>query len=194
MRLIILFFTLFFLPAALTAQPFRTLIVYSATSAESADVASYYALRRGIPAQNLCAITPPTAVMLTEAEFVATVKVPVRNCLNAVGSANILYIVFSYLTPYKIATEKGPFSLDQTVADIWDEYKDTSWFHPWPTLAHPYYAAAQSQGNAYLSFVSLADYRGQAGAKTIYSVWRLDAPNAALAKGLVDKAIQAETY
>ena len=45
----------------------------------------------------------------------------------------------------------------------------------------------------YPPFVSLSSYRAAEGAKRIYSVWRLDAPTAALAKGLVDKTIQAET-
>jgi hypothetical protein len=48
-------------------------------------------------------------------------------------------------------------------------------------------------GNVYQPFVSLATYRAQHGALTIYSVWRLDGATQALAQGLVDKAIAAET-
>ena len=58
--------------------------------------------------------------------------------------------------------------------------------------SHSYFASTQSQGNFYPPFVSLADYRKQSGAQTLYSVWRLDAATVELAKGLVDKALQAE--
>ncbi len=56
----------------------------------------------------------------------------------------------------------------------------------------PYYARAQSKANVYQPFVSFADYRAQNPTPLIYSVWRLDAATAKLAKGLVDKAIEAE--
>jgi uncharacterized protein (TIGR03790 family) len=42
------------------------------------------------------------------------------------------------------------------------------------------------------AFIPFAAYRLQPGAIPIYSVWRLDAANTALAKGLVDKAKLAE--
>jgi hypothetical protein len=56
----------------------------------------------------------------------------------------------------------------------------------------PYFGAAESEGDFYQPYISLADYRRQPNARAIYSVWRLDAPNAVLAKGLVDKALYAE--
>ncbi len=59
--------------------------------------------------------------------------------------------------------------------------------------ANPYFADAQSQRNVYQSFVSLAAYRDQPRAPNIYSVWRLDAANADLAKRLVYYAMFAET-
>ncbi len=83
------------------------------------------------------------------------------------------------------------FAIDQFVADIWDEYSP---FRAGNEVNHhPYFGGAQSQGNAYDSFVPLAAYREQPGALDIYSVWRLDAANAGLAKGLVSKALLAET-
>ena len=80
-------------------------------------------------------------------------------------------------------------SIDQQLADIWDEYSANNE----KDGAHAYYAAAQSEGNFYQPFVSLADYRQQPGAQRLYAVWRLDAASAALAKGLVDKALLAES-
>ena len=74
--------------------------------------------------------------------------------------------------------------LDQFIADIWnDQVPDIT-----EISNHAYYAANQSQGNFYLPFQSLADYRSQSDAQPLYAVWRLDAATADLAKGLVDKA------
>ena len=129
-------------------------------------------------------------------DYVNTVKTPVRACLTNVGRTNILYIVFSYLTPYGAAPPTpsaiSGYSLDSYVSDIWDQYT-TQNFNPVPTAPHRYYAASQSQGNVFAPYVSIATYRTQPKATLIYSVWRLDAATMALAKRLVDKAIQAES-
>jgi uncharacterized protein (TIGR03790 family) len=165
----------------------RVLVVYNPNEPESVDVADYYVAKRGIPAANKCAVnTAETYYIADWNAFDAAVRTPVKNCLNAVGRDKILYIVFTYLTPYKVGDPIR--AVDQQIADIWDEYasgRDAGG-------AHPYYAPAQSQGNYYQPFVSLSDYRQQPSAQHLYSVWRLDGPSAALAKGLVDKALLAE--
>jgi len=172
----------------------RVLVVYHANVPESLEVARYYMARRDIPASHQCAITPPDTKSVGWGDFDSSVRGPIRDCLDAVGRDQILYIVFTYQTPYKLdqVPIDGGFearSLDQYIADIWDESgPDDS-----AELAeHPYFAAAQSQGNFYPPFVSLADYRSQPTALTLYSVWRLDGATADLAKGLVDQAIEAE--
>lgn len=170
----------------------RTLVVYNSRSADSLDVAKYYMAARGIPPVNMCGIAPTATAYLVESAFESTVKEPIKGCLNAVGPDHILYIVFSYLTPYRVTVGGRSFSLDQAIADIWDEYAP-EFPALYPDRSHPYFADAQSQGNVYPRFVSFADYRRRPDARMIYSVWRLDAANAALARGLVDKAIQAET-
>ena len=170
----------------------RVLVVYNSGNSDSIDVANYYIASRGIPSANLCAIAPPSTTFLYWSAFDTSVRTPIRNCLNALGSTNILYIVFAYQTPYDvIAPDSATYSLDQFVADIWDVYTPPGQYGA-PPLAQPYYADAQTQGNAYVPFVSLADFRTQ-NPVAIYSVWRLDAATPALAKGLVDKALAAET-
>jgi uncharacterized protein (TIGR03790 family) len=173
----------------------RTLVVYNAANADSMDVANYYASKRAIPAQNLCAITPPATGTITWDQYISSVKTPVQNCLNAVGATNILYVVFTYQTPYDVISLTTPYyyAVDQYIADIWDQYTSREFF-PWPYLTdlQPYYSDSQNEGNVYQPFVSFATYRNQPNAKLIYSVWRLDAPSADLAKGLVDKALAAE--
>jgi hypothetical protein len=124
-------------------------------------VANYYMAQRGIPAGNLCAISPPSGVELSMTDYLNTVKTPVRTCLTNAGTTNILYIVFSYLTPYRILAS-GPsafnYSLDSYASDIWDQYS-TQTINPIPNAPHRYYAASQSQGNVFLPFVSMATYR-----------------------------------
>ena len=172
----------------------RVLVVYNSTDSASAKVAKYYAAKRNIPAANLCRISPPSRDRLSWSQYVAWVKTPVQKCLNAVGPESILYIVFTYQTPYSVSGSGSPlsYSLDQYVADIWDQYS-TQDAYPMPGRFHPYYDNAQSQGNVYQPFLSLADYRAQPFALTIYSVWRLDGATEAMAEGLVDKAMAAES-
>lgn len=178
---------------AQTAANKRVLVVYNSTVPDSVRVAKHYVARRVIPTANLCPISPPSTTSLSWIQYVASVKTPVQRCLNAVGPQNVLYIVLTYQTPYIVSGSSGPlfYSLDQYVADIWDQYANQD-FKPLPSKFHPYYDDAQSQGNVYQPFQALADYRAQPSALTIYSVWRLDGASAALAQGLVDKAMAAE--
>ena len=172
----------------------RVLIVYNVTNSDSVSVANYYASQRNIPTANLCAITPPSTTVLTWTQYVSSVKTPVQKCLTSIGPGNILYIVLTYQTPYVVKGVGGAlyYALDQYVGDIWDQYANED-FYPYPSQFQPYYEDAQSEGNVYQNFVSFADYRAQNGALLIYSVWRLDGASAALAEGLVDKAIAAES-
>src|SRR5260370_36439067 len=125
------------------------------------------------------------------ADYVTTVKTPIRTCLTNAGKTKVLYVVFSYLTPYKIETTSISYSIASYVWDIWDLYT-THDFNPAATAPHRYYAASQSQGNVFAPFVSLATYRTLPKSTLLYSVWRLDGASLALAQGLVDKAMQAE--
>jgi uncharacterized protein (TIGR03790 family) len=187
----------FFLTPLLLAQTAlnqRVLVVYNSADSGSTAVANYYIAQRNIPAANLCPITPPSTTTLTWSQYVSTVKTPVQNCLRAVGPDNILYVVFTYQTPFTVKGASnllGFYSLDSYVADIWDQYA-TQDAYPYPAQLQPYYEDAQSQGNLYQNFVPFSTYRAQTGALQIYSVWRLDAATSALAMGLVDKALAAE--
>jgi uncharacterized protein (TIGR03790 family) len=181
--------------STLIAQPLneRVLVVYNAANADSAAVAEYYRSARSIPQANLCATNPPAIVYLTEAQFNATLKPQIRACLDNVGRQKVLYIVMAYATPFALSTSVRGFAIDSVVADIFDEVATGFVPSPFaPDTPHPYFANAQSQGNVYVPFQSFAQWRAAAGAKTIYSVWRLDGPTAALARGLVDNTRQAE--
>ena len=180
-------------PAAESARlADRVLVVYNKNVHDSFEVAEHYVRQRGIPNVNLCALRPSNVRELDWGAFEESVKGPLRKCLERVGRDKVLYIVFTYQTPWRLGMPNGPYAIDQFIADIWDqaypERGDPAFGRP-----HPYFAQAQSQGNVYSPFVSLADYRASPSARTIYSVWRLDGANAQLAEGLVDKAVAAET-
>jgi uncharacterized protein (TIGR03790 family) len=163
------------------------LVVYNQSVPQSLEVADYYMAKRGIPAGNKCAINSAETTYISDWNvFASAIKTPIKNCLNSVGRDKILYIVFTYQTPYKVGSPAR--SLDQQIADIWDEYSSGSN----RSGRHAYFAEAQSQGNVYQPFISLAAYRQQPSSQHLYSVWRLDAPSVDLAKGLVDKAMLAE--
>lgn len=172
----------------------RVLVVYSSTTRESKQVAEYYMEKRAIPSANLCRINPVWAkdgsdmVSVDWSQFDEIVRNPVRKCLAKVGRDEILYVVFSFKTPYRLLNAPSGFgvSVDQYVADIWDETGTGS------RTLNPYYAEAASKAGRYVRFIPLEQYRQMPGAKRIYSVWRIDAGTMALATGLVDKALQAE--
>lgn len=172
----------------------RVLVVYDPANANSVSVANHYVASRGIPNANLCPVTPlETLTRLTWAQYVSSIKTPIQNCLTTVGPNQILYIVLSYIRPFTIVGQNGLiYGLDHYVADIWDQYSSVD-AYPYPVQTQPYFAANQAQGNAYQPYQSFADYRAQSGALQIYSVWRLDAATPALAQGLVDKALAAES-
>ncbi|MGH9554560.1 MAG: TIGR03790 family protein [Terriglobales bacterium] len=174
----------------------RVLVVFNSKVKASRQVAEFYAQARGIPSSHLCAIARTnfepydgTSVIPWE-DFESKIAKPIRKCLERVGKTRILYVVFTYGTPYKLqAVPRGyGISLDQYVADIWKEMGPAS------RAVNPYYAHARSKEGQYTAMQSLAEYRERPGSKTIYSVWRLDAPSAELAKGLVRKGLEAEEH
>jgi hypothetical protein len=70
----------------------QVLVVYAANDPDSTFIANYYAGRRSIPPNNLCALTlpDPTALLLSYDDYVSTFKTPVQNCLSAVGPQQVL--------------------------------------------------------------------------------------------------------
>jgi uncharacterized protein (TIGR03790 family) len=164
--------------------------VYNADVRESKQVAQYYMSKRSIPESHLCKIDSSSPDQINRQEFDSSVKKSIQKCLNRVGKDTILYIVLSYHTPFLLDMGSKTNALDQFVADIWDEYLPER--TATQSDVQPYFGLAQREGEVYQPYVPFADYRRQPNARTIYSVWRLDAPNIALAKGLVDKALYAE--
>jgi uncharacterized protein (TIGR03790 family) len=179
--------------AASTPLNERVMVVYNSNGDDSHKVAKYYMEKRAVPKENICKIDTDLNVIEDGTLFEPEVKKPVRACLEKIGKQKILYILFAYETPYAVNFDGHAQAIDQLVADIWDEYAG-------PRVLgreagdQPYFGKAQSQGNIYEPFVPFAKYREQPAAKTIYCVWRIDGATAEAAKGLVDKALYAESH
>jgi uncharacterized protein (TIGR03790 family) len=183
----------FLLFAALACgQNNRVLVVYNTGVRESREVANYYIEKRSIPPRNVCPIRVSSVDDIELKEFESHVKDPIRKCLEEAGKDKVLYIVFSYQTPFALTINGQNYALDQFIGDIWDEYLPAR--PATPAEVQPYFGYAQSEGGVYQGFVPLSAYREQPQARHIYSVWRIDAATPALAKGLVDKALFAEAH
>lgn len=170
----------------------RVMVVYNAGADNSRKVARYYMEKRNIPSENLCKVDTLEVNEWTEDErFNDEIGKPIRGCLKKLGKDKILYIVLAYNFPSKVTMNQRSIAVDSWIADIWDEYAKPGVMGQ-QAGDQPYFGQAQSQGNAYEPYLPFVKYRERPNAKTIYSVWRLDAPTPQLAMGLVDKALYAE--
>lgn len=171
----------------------RVLVVYNSWTKDSLRVAKYYMAKRHIPEANKCALKiddqeSQNYTILPWDALDKDIKSPIKKCLEVVGKNKVIYIVFSYETPFKIyPLPKGNGkAVDQYVADIWDDVG------PGGREQNPYNLLLHG-ANGPPHYMPLAAYRDLPKAKMIYSVWRLDGHTASEAEGLVDKAIEAES-
>jgi uncharacterized protein (TIGR03790 family) len=237
----VLLITFFFvqIPPVIAAQtPLsdRVLIVYNADLQASIDVANYYQSQRGIPGSHMLGIHPsatmgmpgyPDEYLFSKA--LVEVIAPITNALQQIGPQQILYIVFTYGTPYGVKNDVWPYptnvgvkgsSLDSYVSDPFGELNgNPSILNKTVIYANPYcpgtpfnqgiplFIAGAIDGPVtaidsnnipvvvppvtYTPFESLAQFRSRTGMR-LYSVFRLDGPDATIAKQQVDKAIRAE--
>src|SRR5689334_2421460 len=100
----------------------RVLVVYNSADPESRSVARYYMEQRRIPDSNRCPISPASIDYIRQSEYESRIKAPLRKCVETIGKQKILYIVFSYHTPYVVQVNERGFALDSFVSDLWDEY------------------------------------------------------------------------
>lgn len=171
----------------------RLLLVYRSDNAESADVASHYQKKRAIPDEMLCPVSGlSSSTNVDWNEYQAKIAGPIRDCMLRVHPQRPLFIVFTYNTPYitmaapsRVDYSTG-VSLDQYVSDIW------SLLISGKRYLNSYAQYTYTKKNEYIPFESLNDYRKKNSRALEYSVMRLDGATVAIAKGLVDSAMQAE--
>lgn len=151
----------------------------------SVFVGRYYAARRNIPSANIFHVKTVITEDMSKADYKEQIEAPLRKFLDANGGAmrkKILYIVPTYGVPVKM---EGGFAVDSVLVMMYAGHDDMK-----PPLKSPYSAAVGSRPP---HFDVWSDQLEAANAGKMFQVSRLDGPSAAIAKGLVDKAMAAET-
>ncbi len=179
-----LFFAIAAFPQSVPLKD-RVLILVNARVPESVSVGQYYAAKRNIPTANILHLKTLATEQISQEEFKDQIENPVRKLLDANGGAmrkKILYIVPTYGVPVKIGQQ---FAVDSVLTMMYAGHEDQK-----PPLRNPYSAATGSRPP---HFAEWSDTVAAANNFKMFAVTRLDGPSAEIAKGLVDKAIQAET-
>ncbi len=195
----------------------EVVVIFNSRVAESKEVAQYYAQRRQVPLDQVFGFDLPTAEAMTRKEYLedlegqlfkkleqgnlltfgpATNKAPDAKAgdpaFRKVVGARIRYAVLCYGVPTKIQKDaslveaaattlppelqRNEAAVDTQLALLPASEQRLPWTGP---LRNPFY----TQTNA----ASMHPTNG------LLMVTRLDGPTAAIARGLVDKAIEAET-
>ncbi len=162
----------------------RVLILVNDRVPAGVSVGQYYAAKRNIPAANILHLKTLATEQISQDEFKDQIEKPLRKFLDAGDGAmrrKILYIVPTYGVPVKIAQQ---FAVDSVLVMMYAGHEDQK-----PPLRNPY---AGATGSRPPHFAEWSDGVGAANGFKMFVVSRLDGPTPEIAKGLVDKAIQAE--
>ena len=191
-------------------------VVYNSAMAESKELAFYYAQCREVPSNQVFGFDLPATETMTRAEFHERLEKPLRKALERqklvtvrseiiratrdktgdaiqkIAEARIRYLTLCYGVPVKIAndshlnepgTDKVRIELRRNDAAVDSELAALPLLLQNAPLAGPTYNPAYGATNTAL----LHPTNG------IFLVARLDGPTVELARGLVDKAREAET-
>jgi uncharacterized protein (TIGR03790 family) len=186
-------------------------VVYNSAMTESRGVAEHYAKRRGVPSRQVIGLELPEREAIDRKTYLEGLENPLfkelqtRNLLTfesgSIGSAEsrpvptdaaIRYLVLCYGVPVKIQEDdslseaaakdlrkelqRNSAAVDSELAGVFQRRPDAAFTGP---LHNPLYQATNA-----------ADMHPTNG---LMLVTRLDGPDAGTARGLVDKAIEAET-
>jgi uncharacterized protein (TIGR03790 family) len=200
-RIAALVAALLLVPAPATVQPLplaeRVLVLVNdsvpreegtAKQGASVFVGEYYAQRRGVPRQQILHLKTSLAERVTAAEYQDEIQRPIMRFLDANGDTmkrKILYLVPTYGVPVRVRFPKGVLAVDSLLAAMYSSAGPVV-----PQLPNPY---AQSVGSRPPRFDAWSSQREAAGLWKMFIVSRLDGPSAMIAKGLVDKALAAES-
>ncbi len=192
------------------------IVVYNSRMPESKEVAEYYAARRHVPADQIFGFALPTTEEMTREEFSEKLQKPLAKALEAkklwhiapeigpvtnahsghliwkVQKSKIRYAIMCYGVPIRIGSNSGikePIEetmrpeLQKNGAAVDNELALLPCIKQDLPLAGPI-------GNRYFATTNAALLDPTNG---ILLVTRLDGPTASIARGLVDKALEAES-
>lgn len=198
---------------AFAAPADSVLVLYNSAVEDSKGVAAHYFAARQLPGERLLGLPLPTGETMTRAEFREQLQEPLLKALAerglwktradvltrefnatnppAVTESQIRYLVLCHGVPLRIAPDKGLAEpgadklqpeLRRNEAAVDSELAAL----PLALGRHVLNSALQNRHYAATNSAALHPTNG------ILLVARLDGPSAALARGLVDKAMQAE--
>jgi uncharacterized protein (TIGR03790 family) len=191
-------------------------VVYNSRLAESKELAAYYARRREVPTNQVFGFDLPVSETMTRAEFRDQLQKPLLKALEKqklftirseikpatrektgdaiwkLAEARIRYVVLCYGVPVKIlrdttlvedGAEKVREELRRNEAAVDSELA----LLPWSIQKLPLYGPARNPVYSVTNAASMHPTNG------VVIVTRLDGPSVEIARGLVDKAMEAET-
>ncbi|MEP7363415.1 MAG: TIGR03790 family protein [Acidobacteriota bacterium] len=96
--------------------PERVLLIANRNSAESGQIADYYAAKRKIPRQQVCILAASRKESITREEYEQTIRKPVEECLaKRKLTEQIFYLVTTLGVPLRI---QGTGKLDSTAGSV----------------------------------------------------------------------------
>ncbi len=165
----------------LAQTPQNVLVVVNDASPTSRSIGEYYALRRSIPARNVCHLHTTTDEFISRVQYGPEIATPIAEYLKANNLVeSILYIVTTMGVPLKIPGGDGlggdAASVDSELTLLYSDIMGTS--HPLPgSIPNPFFGRINEK-------FSHPEF-------PIYLVTRLAAYNFNDVKGIVDRALLA---
>jgi uncharacterized protein (TIGR03790 family) len=162
----------------------RVLILVNDHVPNGLPIARYYAEKRQVPPSQILRLKTSATQTVSLDEYRDQIENPLRKYLDANNGAmrrKILYIVPVFGVPLKVPEK---FAVDSLISFMYAGHENEK-----PPLRNPYSGATGSRPP---KFAEWSDGpAAQAGFK-MFVVSRLDGPTPEIAKGLIDKAIEAE--
>jgi len=199
--------------AAHGAEPGGTVVVvYNKRVPESRGVAEHYALRRQVPAGQVIGLDLPVTETMTRTQYREQLQAPLYKLLvekklflpnpvqpKATGpvpvpliAAKIRYAVLCYGVPLKISAD--PALVEEGVDKMKPEMRRNEAAVDNELALLPIFGRKMPlSGPLGNPFYSATNAGGMHPTNGLLMVARLDGPSASIARGLVDKAMQAET-
>jgi uncharacterized protein (TIGR03790 family) len=193
----------------------EVVVVYNTQSSGSREVAEHYARKRNVPARQVVALKMPSGDAMTRNEFCSQLQLPLARILEdqklwvmtresaartngssqpaifKVRSSRIRYLVLCYGVPFHISED--PTLQEEGASALRAELRrneaavdsELAWL---PILGQRPLLAGWLPNPGY----STTNAHAISPSNGMLMVARLDGPNPEIAKGLVDKAIEAE--
>lgn len=197
------------------AQGGEVVVIYNTRLAESRDVAEHYAEVRHVPAGQVLGVDLTDAEVVSRAEFRERLQIPLlkmleerklwileadtnavaaesRQIKNGVMQSRIRYAILCYGLPLRIAED--PNLREAGAERVQDELRKNGAAVDSELACLPLLTGAMPlTGPITNPYYGSTNVQRFAPTNGLLLVTRLDGPTAAVARGLVDKAVQAET-